>query len=69
MVKTEFSEVRLGDADRAKAVYEGKNPLIPEDIAEAVLWAVQRPTRVNIQEMVIYPTEQSGVHARPQVRV
>jgi 3-hydroxy acid dehydrogenase/malonic semialdehyde reductase len=64
MVKTEFSEVRLGDSEKAKAVYAGRRPLSPEDIAEAVLWSVQRPSHVNIQEIVLYPTDQSGVHAK-----
>lgn len=60
MVETEFSEVRLGDAAKAKAVYAGMKPLTPEDIAEAVLWSVQRPAHVNIQEIVIYPVDQAA---------
>jgi NADP-dependent 3-hydroxy acid dehydrogenase YdfG len=62
MVKTEFSEVRYGNQEQARAVYEGRKPLLPEDIAETVLWCVQRPEHVNIQEVVIYPTEQASVH-------
>ncbi len=60
MVETEFSEVRLGDAGRAKAVYAGMQPLTPEDIAEAVLWSVSRPAHVNIQEIVLYPVDQAS---------
>jgi 3-hydroxy acid dehydrogenase / malonic semialdehyde reductase len=60
MVETEFSEVRLGDSQKAKAVYAGMTPLTPDDVAEAVLWATQRPARVNIQEIIIYPTDQAS---------
>jgi 3-hydroxy acid dehydrogenase/malonic semialdehyde reductase len=61
MVETEFSEVRFGgDRDRAKAVYQGFSPLTPEDIAEAVEWCVSRPPRVNVQCLVIYPTDQAS---------
>lgn len=61
MVETEFSEVRLGDKERAKSVYRGMTPLTPEDIAECIVWSVQRPQHVNIQEMVIFPTDQAGI--------
>ncbi|MGE3974190.1 MAG: SDR family NAD(P)-dependent oxidoreductase [Bdellovibrionales bacterium] len=61
MVETEFSAVRLGDAERAKAVYKGMNPLTPVDIAESILWSVQRPAHVNIQELVIFPTDQVSI--------
>ena len=65
MVETEFSEVRFEDKDRANAVYAGKKPLSAMDIAETVLWCVERPQHVNIQELVIFPTEQAGVHGAP----
>lgn len=61
MVETDFSRVRLGDDAKAKAVYQGFEPLTPADIAETVLWCVQRPKRVDIQEVVIFPTAQSSV--------
>lgn len=62
MVETEFSEVRFrGDADRAKKVYQGFQPLTAEDIAETILWTVLRPAHVNIQEIVIYPTAQAAI--------
>jgi NADP-dependent 3-hydroxy acid dehydrogenase YdfG len=63
MVETEFSEVRFGNKHQAKAVYEGRSPLSALDIAETVLWSTQRPAHVNIQEIVIYPTEQASVHS------
>jgi NADP-dependent 3-hydroxy acid dehydrogenase YdfG len=60
MVHTEFSEVRLGDADAAAAVYAGMEPLRPEDVADAILYAVTRPPRVNIGEVVLWPTCQAS---------
>lgn len=60
MVKTNFSNVRFQDPERAKAVYKGMTPLTAVDIAEAVHWANARPPHVNIQEIVLYPTEQAS---------
>jgi NADP-dependent 3-hydroxy acid dehydrogenase YdfG len=60
MVETEFSEVRLGDKDKAKKVYAGMKPLTPEDVAESIYWMSQQPAHVNIQELVIYPTAQAA---------
>lgn len=61
MAETEFSEVRLGDAEKAKAIYRGMKPLSAEDIADTVSWCLSRPAHVNIQELVIFPTDQAGV--------
>lgn len=61
MVDTEFSQVRLKDKDKAKAVYAGMNPLSAADIAECIEWSLSRPKHVNIQEMVIYPADQVSV--------
>jgi serine 3-dehydrogenase len=62
MVETDFSKVRFdGDEKRAAAVYAGTEPLTPEDIAETVLWCASRPKRVNIQEVIVFPTAQSAV--------
>lgn len=61
MVETEFSIVRLKDEEKAKKVYEGMKPLTAHDIAETILWSVERPSHVNIQELVIYPTDQAHV--------
>ena len=62
MVETEFSLVRFkGDEAKAKKVYEGLTPLTPEDIAETVYWCLARPPHVNIQEVIIMPTDQASV--------
>jgi len=61
MVETEFSVVRFhGDEERAKKVYEGLDPLTPQDIAETVFWAASRPAHVNINDIVIMPTVQAN---------
>ncbi len=60
MVETEFSEVRLGDREKAKTVYAGMTPLSARDIAETIYWCVARPRHVNVQEVVIYPTDQAS---------
>lgn len=61
MVTTEFSRVRFkGDEEKAKKVYTGMTPLAPEDIAEAIAFAVSRPPHVNVGEIVIWPTDQAS---------
>jgi NADP-dependent 3-hydroxy acid dehydrogenase YdfG len=65
MVKTdEFALVRFdGDADKAAAVYEGvAEPLVAEDIADAITWMVTRPAHVNVDELVIRPRAQAAQH-------
>ena len=60
MVETEFSIVRFdGDSDKAKKVYEGLQPLTPEDIAETIYWVANRPSHVNINDIIIMPTVQA----------
>ncbi len=66
MVETEFSEVRFGNKEWGDEVYRGRKPLAASDIAETILWCTQRPAHVNIQELIIYPTEQAGVHSLPK---
>lgn len=61
MVETEFSKVRFkGDEERAKKVYDGFDPLLAQDIAEAIWFAVSRPPHVNINDMLIMPTAQAS---------
>ena len=61
MVNSDFSLVRLGNQQKADAVYAGMTPLSPMDIAQNILWCVDQPPHVNIQELVIYPTDQASV--------
>ena len=60
MVETEFSIVRLDDEQKAKKVYEGFEPLHPEDIAETIYFVASRPPHVNIQNVVIMPQAQAS---------
>ena len=57
---TEFSTVRFGgDEGQAKAVYDGAEPLTPDDVAEAVEWVATRPGRVNVNTLQLMPVGQS----------
>jgi NADP-dependent 3-hydroxy acid dehydrogenase YdfG len=65
MVKTdEFATVRFrGDREKAEQVYAGvREPLVAEDIADAIAWVVTRPSHVNIDELVIRPRAQAAQH-------
>jgi len=56
---TEFSLVRFhGDAERARTVYNGFDPLTAEDVADAVYYVVNAPQHVTISDLVILPTAQ-----------
>jgi len=59
-VNTEFSRVRFkGDQKRADMVYEGFTPLSAEDVAETILFLITRPSHVNIDDILIMPTDQA----------
>jgi 3-hydroxy acid dehydrogenase/malonic semialdehyde reductase len=61
MVETEFSEVRFkGDTERASKVYQGFQPLRPEDIADIIHFVVSRPYHVNIADLVVMSTAQAS---------
>ena len=61
--ETEFSMVRFkGDEQAADAVYQGFDPLVAQDIAEAVEFVLSRPPHVNINDLVIMPTAQASAH-------
>jgi len=61
MVETDFSLVRFhGDAEKAAKVYTGVTPLGPEDVADAIVWAVSRPAHVNIARVVLTTIDQAN---------
>lgn len=63
LAETEFSIVRFkGDAERAKKVYEGVEPLTADDIAETLVWVASRPHHVCIDELLIKCTDQAAIH-------
>lgn len=60
-VNTEFSLVRFhGDKERADQVYNGFTPLSGKDIAETILFVINRPAHVNIDDLLIMPTNQAS---------
>ena len=65
MVRTEeFSLNRFGgDEERAAAVYAGVDqPLLAEDVADAIAWVATRPSHVDVDELVIKPRAQAAAH-------
>ena len=65
MVKTdEFALNRFGgDANKVDAVYAGvENPLVAEDIAEAIVHALELPGHINLDMITIRPVAQAAQH-------
>jgi len=64
MVRTEeFSLNRTKDQARADAVYRGvREPLVAEDVADCIAWAVTRPHHVNVDLLVVRPRAQAAQH-------
>ncbi len=59
-VDTEFSLVRFkGDKEKATQVYNGFTPLFAQDIAETILFVLSRPRHVNIDDILVMPTDQA----------
>ena len=60
MVETEFSVVRFhGDRTAADNVYRGVEPLTGDDIADAIAWIAQLPAHMNVNEIVLMPSQQA----------
>ena len=58
--ETEFALVRFdGDADRAK-IYNDFQPLTSQDVANTIYYMATQPGHVNIQDVVIYGTQQAS---------
>jgi NADP-dependent 3-hydroxy acid dehydrogenase YdfG len=64
MVKTEeFTLNRTGSQERTDAVYRGvREPLVAEDVADCIAWAVTRPHHVNVDLLVVRPRAQAAQH-------
>jgi NADP-dependent 3-hydroxy acid dehydrogenase YdfG len=63
LVETEFSTVRFGgDRKAAKNVYRGVKPLVAEDIADCIVFAITRPPHVDVDEIVIRPIAQAAAY-------
>ncbi len=44
--------------DRFKTTWAERTPLEAEDVAHAIVYAVSQPSRVNVNELLVRPTEQ-----------
>ncbi|KAF2645907.1 NAD(P)-binding protein [Massarina eburnea CBS 473.64] len=68
-VETEFSVIRFyGDKEKARKVYEGVEPLTPDDIAEVVVFAAGRRENVVLADTLIFPNHQAAatvMHRKP----
>ncbi len=54
IVRTDFAEARYGDAEKAKEFYDSfDDSMEPEDIAEAIIYALSQPARVNVAQIVL----------------
>jgi NADP-dependent 3-hydroxy acid dehydrogenase YdfG len=61
LTETDFSLVRFkGDEEKARKVYEGVEAMTPEDIADCILFALTRPLRVNVDEIVVKALAQTS---------
>jgi NADP-dependent 3-hydroxy acid dehydrogenase YdfG len=61
LVESEFSLVRYRwDEQAANAVYDGVDPVTPDEIADCVMFAVTRPLHVNVDEIVVKALAQSS---------
>lgn len=61
MVDTEFSTVRFkGDKKLGESVYQNMNPLKAEDIAQMMIFMLERPRHVVIDEIITMPTDQGS---------
>ncbi len=59
--ETEFSLVRYdGDEEKSENVYKDFQPLKAIDVAEAIYFIASRPSHVNIQDLVLYGTQQAS---------
>ena len=54
IVRTDFAEARSGDAEQAQKFYDSfDDSMEPEDIAEAIIYALSQPARVNVAQIVL----------------
>ena len=60
LVETDFSNVRFkGDSERAEKVYQGYKPLEAKDIADIIEFVINRPSHVNIADILVLPKAQA----------
>ena len=54
-----FFKLDRKNQDKADKVYEGTTPLVADDVADCIAWAVTRPSHVNIDQIVVKPRDQA----------
>jgi NADP-dependent 3-hydroxy acid dehydrogenase YdfG len=60
MAESEFSVVRFaGDQSKADAVYQGVDPMTPQDIADTIFWVLNQPPHMNINRIEMMPVNQA----------
>jgi serine 3-dehydrogenase len=60
MAETEFTLVRTsGDSAASETLYNGVDPISPEDIAETIFWVANLPPHLNINRLEVMPVKQS----------
>jgi NADP-dependent 3-hydroxy acid dehydrogenase YdfG len=57
-VETEFAEVYHGSTEAAEQTYGRFQVLQPQDVAAAVLYAIEAPPHVAVHDILMRPTEQ-----------
>ena len=63
LVHTEFSQVRFkGNAERAATVYANMQPLVADDVADAILYMSKAPAHVTVADLVLLPTHQANAY-------
>lgn len=61
LVETEFSVVRFkGDKEKADSTYKGYTPLTGDDVADVIVFAVNMPAHVNLNNIEITPRAQAN---------
>jgi 3-hydroxy acid dehydrogenase / malonic semialdehyde reductase len=69
-VETEFSMVRFkGDQKAVDKVYDGLVPLSADDIADTIEFVVTRPSHVNINDILIMPTQQANSYYTNRIKI
>ena len=60
LVETDFSNIRFkGDNDKAEKVYQGYKALQADDIADIIEFVINRPSHVNIADILVLPQAQA----------
>jgi 3-hydroxy acid dehydrogenase / malonic semialdehyde reductase len=57
--ETEFSIVRFKDKQKADEYYKGWRALTPDDVANTIVWIINQPPHVNIDNIEIMPLDQT----------